>query len=96
MQMIKTNSYSVSERVIRLADWLKRRLAAIYSLNEAEIDLDSPISDYGLDSLNALAIAGEFEEMLDFELPSTLLCDYPTIRKVSEYLNDQLLNRNIH
>ena len=51
-----------------------------------EVRLDFPLTRYGLDSIAALTIAGELEEQLDLELPSTLLWDCPTINDLTNFL----------
>jgi len=78
----------------QLSSWLVTKLSAINTMKESEIRLDKPIANYGLDSLHALAIAGELEEMLDIELPLTMLWEYPTIEKISLFISDQLYKKN--
>lgn len=55
-----------------------------------DIKLDAPFTQYGLDSIAALTIAGELEEGLGLELPSTLLWDCPNINALANYLMDSL------
>ena len=50
------------------------------------IDCDRPLTEYGLDSITALTISGELEELLNTELPSTLLWDCPTVNAIAERL----------
>lgn len=78
----------------QLSCWLVKKLTSINKLKESEISLDKPVANYGLDSLHALAIAGELEEMLDIELPSTMLWQYPTIEKITQFIYDTLLGKN--
>jgi acyl carrier protein len=52
------------------------------------IDCDRPLTEYGLDSITALTISGELEELLDIELPSTLLWDCPTVNAIASYLGE--------
>lgn len=77
----------------QLSLWLIKKISCINEINESEIRMDIPLANYGLDSLHALAIAGELEEMLDIELPLTLLWEYPTIDKITMFIDNQLLNR---
>lgn len=60
----------------------------------ADIELDLPLTQYGLDSIAALTMAGELEEELGLELPSTLVWDYPTINDLAGYLTQNLGARN--
>ena len=59
-----------------------------------DINRELPLTQYGLDSIAALTIAGELEEELGLELPSTLLWDRPTIAGLADYLVEALIERN--
>ncbi|WP_141579936.1 type I polyketide synthase [Actinomadura sp. WMMA1423] len=52
----------------------------------AEIDPDRPLEEFGLASRDAVAIAGELEQMLGRALPATLVWEHPTINKLSAAL----------
>ncbi|TDD73312.1 SDR family NAD(P)-dependent oxidoreductase [Actinomadura darangshiensis] len=49
----------------------------------AGIDPDRPLEEFGLASRDAVAIAGELEQMLGRSLPATLVWEHPTINKLS-------------
>ena len=53
-----------------------------------ELDADTPISEAGLDSLAAAAIANALQERFDIELPATLLYDFLTARQLTAALID--------
>lgn len=61
----------------------------------ADIDVDAPLMQYGLDSIAALTVAGRLEDELEIELPSTLLWDCPTIRSLADYLTEMMRTRDI-
>lgn len=65
-------------------------LARELRLPVASIDTDKPLTQYGLDSMAAVAVSGDLEELLDTELPSTLLWDCPTIEHLAAFLDQQL------
>jgi acyl transferase domain-containing protein/thioesterase domain-containing protein/acyl carrier protein len=48
-----------------------------------EVDPDRPLEEFGLASRDAVAIAGELEQMLGRSLPATLVWEYPTINGLS-------------
>ncbi|MFD0904115.1 SDR family NAD(P)-dependent oxidoreductase [Actinomadura sediminis] len=48
-----------------------------------QIDPDRPLEEFGLASRDAVAIAGELEQMLGRSLPATLVWEHPTINKLS-------------
>lgn len=74
-----------------IADWLINKVAALNNMSISEIKIDIPLSEYRLDSLNAVNLAGELEEWLKIEIDPTLIWDYPTIRELSEFLNKEIL-----
>ena len=51
-----------------------------------DIDVDTNILEFGLDSLRAVSLIGEIEHLLNIELAVTALWDYPTIRLLAEYI----------
>lgn len=69
-----------------LQNWLVDQLAEIFSKQRDEIEIDEPLTRYGLDSIDAVTLVGDLEDWLDLELPSTLFWDYQTIKKATQYL----------
>ncbi|WP_311971675.1 acyl carrier protein [Pseudomonas baltica] len=55
-------------------------------LSDGSVATDRNLAEYGLDSITALTIAGDLEDELGIELPSTLLWDYPSIDALANYL----------
>lgn len=74
----------------RIIELLSREL----KISAADIKPELPLTQYGLDSITALTIAGELEDELGLELPSTLLWDCPTITELADYLAATLTGRN--
>lgn len=77
-----------------LAQQLQRTLVGMLAktlrLRAEEIDVDRPLPHYGLDSIDAVTLAGDLEDLFDIDLPSTLLWDYPTVAAISGFLEEQL------
>ena len=71
-----------------IIDWLVTHLAAALKLTPDQIDIRQPFSHYGLDSVQAVSLAGDLETWLDRSLPPTLVWDYPTINSLADYLSD--------
>ena len=69
-----------------IVDWLVLQLADHVGLDPSEIDIHKPCAEYGLDSIAGISIAGDLEVWLDLQLSPTLLWDYPSIDRVSQYL----------
>lgn len=74
-----------------LVDMLARELR----LPASSVLTDKPLTQYGLDSMAAVAISGDLEEMFDTELPSTLLWDCPTIEHLAAFLAQMLQAREL-
>jgi acyl carrier protein len=66
--------------------WLVERLAAYLEIPEAEVDVETPFAEYGLDSRAGVSLAGDLETLIGRELPPTLVWDHPTIRAVVAFV----------
>jgi acyl carrier protein len=69
-----------------IVGWLLSRVAAQTGIRADELELDVPVSSYGLSSRDAVAMSGELEEWLQRTLPPTLLWEYPTVRTLAQFL----------
>lgn len=69
-----------------IENWLVKQLAEQLSLDSQAISVTEPLTRYGLDSIDAVTMVGDIEDVLDTELPSTLFWDYPTIEKSAQFL----------
>ncbi len=76
---------SVSNQTV-IANWLVEQLSEQLSLEKSSISVSEPLTRYGLDSIDAVTMVGDIEDVLDVELPSTLFWDYPTIEKSAQFL----------
>jgi acyl carrier protein len=70
-------------------------LARELRMPASEVQGDLPLLQYGLDSISALTISGDLEELFDIELNSTLLWDCPTLNHLVAFLEDTLRARNL-
>ncbi|MEV8533622.1 type I polyketide synthase [Streptomyces sp. NPDC051211] len=71
------------EHVHRL---LVARAALRSGLPEDRIDPDLPFDAYGFASVDAVALSAELEDLLDRDLPPTVLWQHPTIRRLTAFL----------
>lgn len=69
-----------------LWNWLRDQLASRLELDPQQIEPQTEFSDYGLNSLEAVSLSGELENLLGRRFPPTLLWDYPTLETLAEYL----------
>ncbi|MGI5324308.1 SDR family NAD(P)-dependent oxidoreductase [Actinomadura nitritigenes] len=65
---------------------LIEQIARRSRIAEAEVDPDRPLEEFGLASRDAVAIAGDLEQMLGRALPATLVWEHPTIDRLSRAL----------
>ena len=81
-----------SEDVLReLEIGLRSILAGELGMPEVELELDRPFADMGLDSMMAMAVRREAEQLVGIELSATMLWNHPTIALLAEYLAKKLL-----
>ncbi|MEO5876994.1 MAG: type I polyketide synthase, partial [Streptosporangiaceae bacterium] len=52
-----------------------------------QVDPDRPLEEFGLASRDAVAVAGELEELLGRALPATLVWEHPTINRIAAALS---------
>lgn len=67
--------------------WLLVRLRERLGPEAEDIDPRLPFSYYGLDSLDAVALASELENWLGVPVAPDLAWDYPTAHAVAVYLS---------
>jgi acyl carrier protein len=67
-------------------DWLIERLAARLGREPSAIDADTPLADYGLDSLYALAIVDDIEDYLGIAVDATMMWDHPSVAALTSAL----------
>ena len=76
----------IERSVDEIEAWLVERLKAHLGQSEQAIDPHLPFSYYGLDSLDAVALASELETWLGVEVAPDIAWDYPTVHAVAAYL----------
>ena len=73
-----------------ISAWCQEYLARTFGRSMDRIDPDAKFSRLGLDSVNSVTLIVALEEWLGMELNPELAVEYPTLRKLSEYLANQL------
>ena len=74
-----------------IAAWLTNKLAERLKLKPDQIDIHKELTEYGLDSIEAVNLSGELENFIGYRLSPTLLWDYPTVAALAQYLADNPL-----
>jgi acyl-CoA synthetase (AMP-forming)/AMP-acid ligase II/3-oxoacyl-(acyl-carrier-protein) synthase/acyl carrier protein len=75
-----------AEPPARLLQFLRERLAGACGLAPDALDPDAPLTRYGIDSLTATELADELSRRLGREIPSTVVYDHPTLRRLVQAL----------
>jgi phthiocerol/phenolphthiocerol synthesis type-I polyketide synthase A len=74
-----------------LQNGLRAILAAELRTTENEVELDCPFAEMGLNSVTAMSIRREVEQLVDIQLSATMLWNHPTIASLAGYLAKQLV-----
>ncbi|WNG58278.1 amino acid adenylation domain-containing protein [Archangium gephyra] len=77
---------SLSAGVEALLPWLSARLSRELRIPAGELQLDEPLTRYGLDSLRAMEVRGSLELTFGVSLPVTSLLRGPSVRELAESL----------
>lgn len=65
--------------------WLTERVAQLLDTNPQDIDVDCPLAELGLSSLQAVELAGDLENRLGRPVEPTIVYDYPTITDLARF-----------
>jgi phthiocerol/phenolphthiocerol synthesis type-I polyketide synthase A len=58
---------------------------------EADLQFDRPFAELGLDSVMAMSIRREAEQLIGMELSATMLWNHPTVASLANFLAEKLL-----
>jgi phthiocerol/phenolphthiocerol synthesis type-I polyketide synthase D len=85
------NQADRSLRLTILEQAVRQHIAQVLrNPDSANLAIRQRLFDIGFDSLLAMEFTRKLTQALDFQLPSTLLFDYPTIEALLNYLSQQL------
>jgi len=95
VQTLQAPETSAGSKVVarpasEIQDWLVSRIAARLQVSPPEVDVEEPLIDVGLDSMEFVALVGELEHWLGCRFRDNPLIDYPTISGLSEFLAAEL------
>ena len=76
-----------------LRDWVRNHLASLLGVPQDSIVLDQSLADYGLDSVDAVLMAGELEETLNIEIDPASFLQYDTFEQMIVAVAAGLKNR---
>ncbi|MFE6337010.1 acyl carrier protein [Streptomyces sp. NPDC057806] len=79
-----------SPAAVGLDLWLIERVAFHLRRTADEIDPDTPLADYGIDSVAAISICGEIEQAYRIPVSPTIAYDFPTVHAIASHLAERL------
>lgn len=88
--MNKQSKQSESLSSAEIECWLITYLSELLDISPDEVDVQVTFDSYGLDSAAAVGLTGELADWLTIDLEPTLLYEYPTIKKLAEFLAMEL------
>jgi phthiocerol/phenolphthiocerol synthesis type-I polyketide synthase A len=78
-----------------LQDGIRAILASELRMPETELDPDRPFAELGLNSITAMAVRREAEQLLGIELSATMLWIHPTISALAAHLAERLAGHDV-
>jgi phthiocerol/phenolphthiocerol synthesis type-I polyketide synthase A len=86
---------AVDDLLSELEAGLRTILAREIRLPEAELDVDRPFAELGLNSVMAMSIRREAERLVGIELSATMLWNHPTITSLAAHLAKKLVPQDL-
>ena len=91
--MSEPKAESNSTRTLRTSSDIREKIVGEISkslnIDPASVDCSAPLDSIGVDSMNAIGIAGTLAEWMGRDLPASLMWDYATIDALAEGLADR-------
>jgi myxalamid-type polyketide synthase MxaB len=88
--MAQFKSLPPAERQQWLEQMIQKRVADALDTDPERVDPEKPLNTMGLDSLMALELKNEIENVLGVVIPITLLIKGPSLRELSQYVVNDL------
>jgi len=76
-----------------MVNHLRREVGRLLNMTPSRIEADRPFSDFGVDSVTAVALTHRLEDRLARSLPATLVWNYPTIAVMAEHLSSMIASQ---
>jgi NADP-dependent 3-hydroxy acid dehydrogenase YdfG/acyl carrier protein len=84
--LTRLRSAPPASRAALIAERLRGQVAQVMRVPEGRLELDTPLSSLGLDSLTGLELRNRVETLFGIKVPATLLWTYPTLLALSGQL----------
>ncbi|MDA3629655.1 acyl carrier protein [Saccharopolyspora oryzae] len=84
--MSETTNASAGLTVESVQEWIVAQVAARLETTPDQVDVHKYFDEFGVDSADALVLAGELEKWLGFELETTAMWYHPTIAELAAHI----------
>jgi acyl-CoA synthetase (AMP-forming)/AMP-acid ligase II/acyl carrier protein len=81
--LVSTSQLQTAETI---QNWLITHISEKLKISPTEIDVQQPLTHYGVDSVMAANLSGELEAELGYQISPLIIYDYPTIQALTQYL----------
>jgi len=72
-----------------IQQWLTEYLAFLLDEKPEAVNIQASFDNYGMDSAAAVSLVADLEDWTGIELDPTIVYDYPTVPKLTDYLVDR-------
>jgi acyl carrier protein len=73
-----------------IQEWLVSRVSSLTEIPPAEVDVRSPLTRFGLDSVALVLLATDLEKWLGYRFRENPLDAHPTIETLAQFLAEQV------
>lgn len=81
---------TAADPVAEVESTLRTAIARIVGTSPERVGADQPLHELGMDSLMSVELRKRLERKFSVELSSSLIFNYPTVRKLVPYLSDKI------
>lgn len=74
----------------KISNWLKEQCIKILNVESVDLKVDLPLADQGFKSIHAVQLSQTIKTRLGIISNQTILYKFPTIQKLSKYINNKL------
>jgi phthiocerol/phenolphthiocerol synthesis type-I polyketide synthase D len=94
-QVVEWSELTAEGRLSELAKRLQAILARELRMPASAVDMDQPFPELGLDSMMAMTVLRETQQLVGIDLSATMLWNHPTISSLAAYLAEMLAPQSL-
>ena len=70
-------------------EWLIEKVMEVTKKELDDIDITVQFTNYGISSIDAVTLSGDLEDWLGYELPASIVYQFPTIEALAAHLSEE-------